>query len=232
MFFLNYWFTGLHAKRYSTNIQRIRSNTVIRRRKLFDMGTKRTKSSITRSYGPDLDYGLAEPLDNIISNEDLNMKKKVLLEKLSNVNRTELERITREQAHSQDWLNERKKRLTASNFGEICKMRSNTSCRKKVYGMLYKPHTSTKQMTYGVEMEPHARVKFEELSGHSVQLCGLFTDIEFPYLAATPGNYSTFNTIQNTKYRFRYIFKCVVNRWTSWRRLHSRDKMSICSKGH
>ncbi|KAL4143365.1 hypothetical protein QTP88_005703 [Uroleucon formosanum] len=48
------------------------------------------------------------------------------------------------------------------------------------------PHTSTKQMTYGVEMEPYARVKFEELSVHSVQLCGLFSDIEFPYLAATP----------------------------------------------
>lgn len=158
------------------------------------MGIRRTKSSTTRSYGPDSDYGLAEPLDNILNNEDLNIKKNVFLKKLSNVNRTELEQITQEQAHSQDWLNERKKRLTASNFGEICKMRLNTSCRKKVYGILYMPHTSTKQMTYGVEMEPYARVKFEELSGHSVQLCGLFSDIEFPYLAATPGNYSIFNT--------------------------------------
>lgn len=159
------------------------------------MGIRRTKSSMKRSFGPDSDYGLAEPLDDMINNEDLNEKKKVFLETLSNVNRIELERITREQAHSQDWLNERRKRLTASNFGEICKMRSNTSCRKKVHGILYKPHISTKEMTYGVEMEPHARVKFEELSGRTVQLCGLFSDIEFPYLAATPGNYSIFYTL-------------------------------------
>jgi len=72
----------------------------MRRKKLFDMGIRRTKSSTTRSYAPDSDYGLAEPLENIISNEDLNMKKNIFLEKLSNVNRAELERITREQAYS------------------------------------------------------------------------------------------------------------------------------------
>lgn len=128
------------------------------------------------------------------------MKKNIFLEKLSNVNRTELERITRKQAHSQDWLNERKKRLTASNFGEVCRMRSDTSCRKKVYGMLYKPHTSTKEMVYGIEMEPHARIKFEKLSGRSVQLCGLFSDIEFPYLAASPGYHSICNTLKILSY--------------------------------
>lgn len=175
----------------------------MRRRKLFDMGLRRTKSSTKRSYAPDSDYGLAEPLDSIISNEDLNIKKKYFLEKLSNVNRAELERITRGQAHSQDWLNERKKRLTASNFGEVCRMRSDTSCRKKVYSLLYKPHTSTKEMAHGIEMESHARIEFEKLSGRSVQLCGLFSDIEFPYLAASPGNYSIFNIfkILNIMYR-------------------------------
>jgi len=56
--------------------------------------------------------------------------------------------------------------------------------------MLYKPHTSTKEMAHGIEMEPHARIKIEKISGRSVQLCGLFSDIEFSYLAATPGYYS------------------------------------------
>jgi len=179
----------------------------MRRKKLFDMGIRRTKSSTTRSYAPDSDYGLAEPLENIISNEDLNMKKNEFLEKLSNVNRAELERITREQAYSQDWLNERKKRLTASNFGDICKMRSDTSCRKKVYSLLYKSHTSTKEMAHGIEMEPHARLKFENLSGRSVQLCGLFSEIEFPYLAATPGYYSIFNIFKILNIMYRCMFK-------------------------
>uniref|UniRef100_A0A2S2NER6 YqaJ viral recombinase domain-containing protein n=1 Tax=Schizaphis graminum TaxID=13262 RepID=A0A2S2NER6_SCHGA len=52
--------------------------------------------------------------------------------------------------------------------------------------MLYKPHTSTKEKALGIEMKPHARIKFEKLSGRSVQLCRLFSDVEFLYLAATP----------------------------------------------
>jgi hypothetical protein len=46
----------------------------------------------------------------------------------------------------------------------------------------------TKEMTYGVEMERLARNKYEELYDVSVEACGLFTDIEFPFLAASPGN--------------------------------------------
>jgi len=65
------------------------------------------------------------------------MKKKTeFLKKLSKVDRNELQIRTVEQSHNQEWHNERKKRLTASNFGDICKMRANTSCQKKVYSFI------------------------------------------------------------------------------------------------
>ncbi|KAL4104095.1 hypothetical protein QTP88_019408 [Uroleucon formosanum] len=41
-------------------------------------------------------------------------------------------------------------------------------------------------MMHGVEMESLARNSFEELTSKTVQLCGLFTDNEFSYLAAGP----------------------------------------------
>jgi len=67
-------------------------------------------------------------------------------------------------------------------------MRSNTSCRKKVHNLLYKFGTTIKEINYGIQMEPLARSVFETLIGVSVKLCGLFTDNQFPYLAASPGN--------------------------------------------
>jgi len=57
--------------------------------------------------------------------------------------------------------------------------RAMTSCKKKVYSLLYRPNTTTKEMTYGIEMERQARKKYEELYGVSVEACGLFADIEF-----------------------------------------------------
>lgn len=178
---------GEFGKRYSTNIERIRTNTIMRRKRLFDTGEKRKKSTATRFSGPDTDYGLAEPLDNIITEQEFDIKKKLFLEKLKKIDRIELERITKEQSYSQDWYIERKKRLAASNFGDICKMRANTSCRKKVYSLLYCPCTTTKEMAYGIENEPRAKIKFESISQLSIKSCGLFVDEIFPFLASSPG---------------------------------------------
>lgn len=51
--FVSIIFTGVHAKRHSTNIERIRCNTVMRRKRLFDIGIKRKISTKTRFNGPD-----------------------------------------------------------------------------------------------------------------------------------------------------------------------------------
>ncbi|KAF0719079.1 YqaJ domain-containing protein [Aphis craccivora] len=102
---------------------------------------------------------------------------------LDDVDIDEVEQITRGQSQSDAWRNECRKRLTASKFGEICKMRENTSCKIKVHNY----PTICKSMSYGIEMEPHARRQFEELNGLAVRTCGLCIDQEFSYLAASPG---------------------------------------------
>lgn len=157
----------------------------MRRRKLFENGIKRSKQNVNCLNGPDQDYGMAEPIIDDLN--DLNEKKTDFLKKLAIVVRNELQQQTIEQNHNQEWHNERKKRLTASNFGDICKMRANTSCQKKVYSLLYRPNFLSKEIMHGSETESLARNKFEELSRKTVQLCGLFSDSEFPYLAASPG---------------------------------------------
>lgn len=178
---------------------------MMRRRKLFNEGVRRTKS-ILKSSGPDADYGFAEPLDGLISDEELKQKKLDYLKQLDKVNKEELECMTRGQNLSHEWHNERKKRLTASNFGDICKMRKNTSCQKKVYYLLYKPQVMCKEMTYGVQMEPLARYRFEKLNDVVVKKCGLFSDKELSYLAATPGNCFEFSLFLITYLIIVYIF--------------------------
>ncbi|XP_060861867.1 uncharacterized protein LOC132938894 [Metopolophium dirhodum] len=160
----------------------------MRRRKLFADGVVRSKPK-TKSSAPDKDYGLAEPSDDpfSLSPEAFAEKKTAFLKNLDDVDIDEVElQMTRGQSQCDAWRNEGRKRLTASKFGEICKMRENTSCKIKVHNILYKYPTMCKSMSYGIEMEPHARRQFEELKGLDVRTCGLFIDREFPHLAASP----------------------------------------------
>lgn len=140
-----------------------------------------------RSKGPDSHYGLAEPLMDTIDEDELQEKKNTFIQYLNTVDTKQVEINTRDQNLNPNWFQERKIRLTASRFGEICKMRPNTSCKTKVHNILYKPPVTSKQMTYGHNMELEARQKLEEIIKLDVELCGLVIDTSFPYLAASPG---------------------------------------------
>lgn len=101
-----------------------------------------------------------------------------------------LEKNTQDQAQSQLWYIERRKRLTASKFGKICKMRQNTSCKNTVHELLYgQVSNKIKSIEYGRTMEPLAKLKFEKLYDLKINSVGLCVDIEIPYLAASPGKY-------------------------------------------
>lgn len=63
----------MQAKRYSNNLNRIRKYTIMRRRKLFENGIRRSKPSGNRFNGSDEDYGMVEPIEDDL--DDLNEKK-------------------------------------------------------------------------------------------------------------------------------------------------------------
>lgn len=93
--------------------------------------------------GPDKDYGdLCNELgcgELPISQEDLEQRQITILNnlKLSVQEINLLERKTIDQAKSDDWHRERKHRLTASNFGRVCKLRSNTPRINTIKYILY-----------------------------------------------------------------------------------------------
>ena len=103
-----------------------------------------------------------------------------------------IERQTVDQADNEQWINERRKRITASKVGGIAKMRSTTKRSKKVQQLLYATFKGNAATRYGTEKEDSTRRQYTTYmrqNGHpnlEVELCGLFVSLENPWLAGTP----------------------------------------------
>lgn len=94
-----------------------------------------------------------------------------------------LERETRGQAESQRWLNERKHRITASNFGSVCKW--NSSGDKLALRLMETQEFSSQGTSHGRQYESVAVDKFESIYGPTED-CGLFVCVTCPWLGASP----------------------------------------------
>lgn len=105
---------------------------------------------------------------------------------MTEVERNELQNRTSMQANSPLWHKERKKRLTASNFGTACKLRKTTNKIKRAFTMLQDINPYIRAIKWGRNKEKFAIKKFEESTGYVVTSCGLFIDAEYPFLAASP----------------------------------------------
>lgn len=100
--------------------------------------------------------------------------------------RENVELKTRNQSTNEQWQYIRTKLLTASKFGEICKMRLQTSCVSKVRAILYPQDLPLEAFQYGLENEDKARYQIEEANGLKINKCGLFIHPEISYLVASP----------------------------------------------
>lgn len=114
-------------------------------------------------------------------------KKKEFLASLAKTE-TEIKEIEREtvlQRESGKWLEERRKLLTASFFGQVCLRKPQTSCQSLVKSMLYS-NFNNDALQYGIDNESEALCCMEEIIGDKIEKCGLYIDCKLPYLGATP----------------------------------------------
>jgi hypothetical protein len=93
-----------------------------------------------------------------------------------------LERSTASQSDCYEWFEERRSRLTASNFGLICKRKPYSSCVPVVNKLLYS-NVDCAATRYGKTHEDDAILELEKIT---VNKCGLFVDKKIPWLAASP----------------------------------------------
>ncbi|KAL5246402.1 hypothetical protein ACI65C_013810 [Semiaphis heraclei] len=111
-----------------------------------------------------------------------------------------IERKTIEQSGSKEWIEYRRNFITASNFGRIICLRSDTSCDSVVKSMLYKSDIDCKAMEYGCEHEEEARLELEKILSVQISKCGLFIDSKDYFLGATPGGLIGDDTLVELKY--------------------------------
>lgn len=107
--------------------------------------------------------------------------------KLSLLERQELERSTVMQRNSAEWMSRRRKLLTSSSFGEVCKKRDSTSCVSLVTKIVYGGNLSTvPAIRYGIDNEEVAIKQLEKQENITIENCGLFVDEQYPFLGTTP----------------------------------------------
>lgn len=96
----------------------------------------------------------------------------------------EIEVATRGQSGNPRWMEERRYRLTASNYGKVGKRHAPPA--PLVREMLYGVPPRGLALSWGTDHEPVAIQAYEELTGCTVQPCGLFVDMDKGFLAASP----------------------------------------------
>ena len=109
---------------------------------------------------------------------------------LSEAEAEEVEVMTRGQADNSHWRSHRAKRLTASNFGRVGKLKASTSRHNTVLSILYPEDISRlPAIIHGRESEERALAQLSEVLGRAdrgLTTCGLFIDCNTGYLAASP----------------------------------------------
>lgn len=92
---------------------------------------------------------------------------------------------------SQIWHEERRKRITSSNVGQIAKRKKNTKVNSTIKMLLYSKFRGNKATDWGLLQEDISRLKYLEVKklnspGFSVSKSGLVVSLEHPWLAASP----------------------------------------------
>lgn len=98
----------------------------------------------------------------------------------------QIEEEMRGQAISREWFEQRRLRLTASNFHAVCTRKDSTPCDMLVKRLLCPKSFTTSATEHGKQHESVAIQLYAAERACTVQPCGLFVDIEHCFLAASP----------------------------------------------
>ncbi|KAJ8884557.1 hypothetical protein PR048_016414 [Dryococelus australis] len=125
--------------------------------------------------------------------------------RLTEYERNRLQEKTISQSNSYMWMAERSKRLTASHFGKICKMKSSTPRVKTVISITYRSFQGNKATRYGLEKEPIAIEQLSKELGKCIIPAGIFVDKDMTWLAVTPDGLIDHDSIIEVKCHFAAV---------------------------
>lgn len=155
--------------------------------KIYNESLTDSEKSMKKSFEEEM-LRASTPKKNKSVDFDYETKKQNFLKELEKTPE-EIERISKltiNQNNNPLWYDERRMRLTASNFGRICKLLDTTDRNNVVRQLLHSNFTGNIFTRYGNENEVNAIKDFEKIMGQCVVSCGLFIHQDYPFLAASP----------------------------------------------
>ena len=159
----------------------------------------RKTSNHTQRGSTDADYGPHSQQPDIIASE-LSLLCEEYYQRNINIPHSEVVKIeqnTRKQAESQLWYQQRRLRLTASNFGRVVKRRTKTPIANLIKHLLYRKALDVASLRWGRTHEEDARqcyISHMAKEGMvTVTECGLMIDVDNPCLACSPDGLVTVN---------------------------------------
>ena len=152
------------------------------------------KQSCDQDYGPSAEKPDME--ETVYSSE---CKRHAAILHKWQTTRYKIEMETRDQANSEKWIGYRKKLLTASNFGKVCRLQKKTRRANTLKSIMYPQLENLRSLQYGRENEANALRQMEEELGITILTCGLFIDATVPHLGATPDGLVDDDTIIEVK---------------------------------
>ena len=93
---------------------------------------------------------------------------------------------TTKQSASKQWYHHRRWRITASRFGEICKMTDRRNKKKLCQSFVAHSNLKSKAVIHGRQYESVAVRKFENQMNIKTKAAGFFISEDYPFLGASP----------------------------------------------
>lgn len=174
----------------TNNISKRKPENKVKRWKRKMKSANESNSKKARlEYGPN-----ARDVESDVSPDELQKRMNTFLETDINISSEEISRIeskTKEQSQSKLWKQERKKRLTSSNFGYVVKRNPKIKVGPLVKNILHSEFKGNNFTKLGLEKEDvtiteYVRQKKEKKESVKVEKMGLVISQECPFLAASP----------------------------------------------
>ena len=140
-------------------------------------------------YGPN-----ARDIEADLAPEEMNKRMELFIQNTVNIaskEKLKVKQQTKDQSQSKLWKEERKKRLTTSNFGCVMKRNQKLKMAPLVKNILYSDFHGNKFTRLGIEKEDitikeYISYKKEQKDNVKVERMGLVIGEDFPFLAGSP----------------------------------------------
>ncbi|KAH8037706.1 hypothetical protein HPB51_015751 [Rhipicephalus microplus] len=221
-------------KKYTQRRFEMKRQTMSRKRRLFEESghrERRYNNHAASNSAPHYGASCQKP-DMSAAVLSANTERQLQDLQVDDSKRASIEEETRGQASSPEWHEQRRLRLTASNFYAVCTRKDSTPCDALVKRLLQPKGFTTAATEHGKQHESVALQLYATEKETVVQPCGLFIDLKHWFLAATPDGLVGTDRIVEVKCPLKYKEHEPLEAARNFSEKKQRDGTPVLSRSH